>query len=278
MQKDLADSGRQLVAIIDPHIKRDENLYVYTEAKKLDILSKTREDKEYEGWCWTGSSAWVDFFNPKSWDWWINLFSFKKFKGSSRNLWIWNDMNEPAIFNGPEITMPKDNHHYGGWEHRDIHNINAIVFHNLTAQALINRETPSRRPFVLSRGFYIGTQRFGPTWQGDNLGTWEHLAASVKMTLSNSIAGMAWTGADVGGFFGNPSETMLVRWYQTGAFYPFFRAHAHIDTKRREPYLVAEPARGIIRDAIRLRYSLLPVWYTAFWQSHTLGLPIARFV
>jgi mannosyl-oligosaccharide alpha-1,3-glucosidase len=45
------------------------------------------------------------------------------------------------------------------------------------------------------------------------------------------------TGADVGGFFGNPEPDLLVRWYQVGAFYPFFRGHAHHDTKRREPWL-----------------------------------------
>ena len=35
---------------------------------------------------------------------------------------------EPSIFNGPEITAPKDNLHYGGWEHRDLHNINGMVY------------------------------------------------------------------------------------------------------------------------------------------------------
>lgn len=45
------------------------------------------------------------------------------------------------------------------------------------------------------------------------------------------------TGADVGGFFGNPETDLLVRWYQLGAYYPFFRGHAHHDTKRREPWL-----------------------------------------
>jgi alpha 1,3-glucosidase len=44
-------------------------------------------------------------------------------------------------------------------------------------------------------------------------------------------------GADVGGYFGNPGPDLLVRWYQLGAFYPFFRGHAHQDTKRREPWL-----------------------------------------
>lgn len=52
---------------------------------------------ELEGWCWTGSSAWVDWLHPKSWDWWIGLFTFEKFKGSTRNLFIWNDMNEVSL-------------------------------------------------------------------------------------------------------------------------------------------------------------------------------------
>ena len=35
---------------------------------------------------------------------------------------------QPSIFNGPEITMQKDSVHYGGWEHRDVHNINGMLF------------------------------------------------------------------------------------------------------------------------------------------------------
>jgi alpha 1,3-glucosidase len=84
--------------------------------------------------------------------------------------------------------------------------------------------------------------------------------------------------ADVGGFFGNPDEEILVRWYQSGAFHPFFRAHAHLDTKRREPYLFDEPTRGYIRDYLRLRYSLLPSWYTAFFHASLSGTPIIRYV
>ena len=44
-------------------------------------------------------------------------------RGSSPSLYVWNDMNEPSVFNGPEVTMLKDAQHYGGWEHRDVHNI-----------------------------------------------------------------------------------------------------------------------------------------------------------
>ena len=47
-------------------------------------------------------------------------------------------------------------------------------------------------------------------------------------------------GADVGGFFGNPDAELLTRWNQVATFYPFFRGHAHLDTKRREPWLFGE--------------------------------------
>lgn len=69
---------------------------------------------------------------------------------------------------------------------------------------------------------------------------------------------------------------MLTRWYFVGAFSPFFRGHAKRGTERREPYLSAEPYKSIIRGIIRLRYSLLPVWYTAFRESSVTGLPVTR--
>ena len=36
-------------------------------------------------------------------------------------------MNEPSVFNGPEVTMHKDCRHYHGWEHRDVHNIYGML-------------------------------------------------------------------------------------------------------------------------------------------------------
>jgi mannosyl-oligosaccharide alpha-1,3-glucosidase len=71
---------------------------------------------------------------------------------------------------------------------------------------------------------------------------------------------------------------MLVRWYWVGAFSPFFRAHAHLDSKRREPYLLDEPHKSTVRNILRLRYSLLPVWYTAFRETSVTGLPLLRCV
>ena len=123
------------------------------------------------------------------------------------------------------------------------------------------------RPFILTRSAFAGSQRYAAIWTGDNTAEWGHLEASIPMCLSLSVAGMGFCGADVGGFFGNPDGELFVRWYQAAAFQPFFRSHAHIDTKRREPWLYSAGEMKLIREAIRSRYSLLPLWYTLFYEQ-----------
>ncbi|KAH6637014.1 glycosyl hydrolases family 31-domain-containing protein [Chaetomium tenue] len=277
MGEQLDSHGRKLVTIIDPHIKNVDKYPVVEELKSKEFGVMNKEGKLFEGWCWPGSSHWIDAFSPAAREWWSSLFKYDTFKGTMENTWIWNDMNEPSVFNGPETTMPKDNLHIGNWEHRDVHNLNGMTFQNATYHALITRKPGElRRPFVLTRSFFAGSQRVGAMWTGDNQAEWGHLKASIPMVLSQGIAGFPFSGADVGGFFGNPGKELLTRWYQAGAFYPFFRAHAHIDARRREPYLAGEPYTTIIGGALRLRYSLLPSWYTAFRQAHLDGTPVLK--
>lgn len=276
MQKQLDEHERKLVVIIDPHIKKEDGYPVVQELQSQDLAVKNKDAAQYEGWCWPGASFWIDAFNPAARAWWKTLFSYSKFTGTLPNAFLWNDMNEPSVFNGPETTMPKDNLHHDMWEHRDVHNLNGLTFHNATYEALLSRDPTSKRPFVLTRAFFAGSQRLGAMWTGDNQASWEHLAASVPMLLAQGVAGFPFAGADVGGFFGNPDKELLTRWYQAGAFYPFLRGHAHIDTRRREPYLAGEPYTGIITQALRLRYALLPAWYTAFHDAATHGAPIIR--
>lgn len=128
----------------------------------------------------------------------------------------------------------------------------------------------------MTRGFYAGVQRIGPVWTGDNMANWESLYYSNPMILSNGLGGVVFSGADVPGFFNNPTPELLVRWYQAAVYQPFFRAHAHIDTKRREPYLSEEPYRSMTRAALRERYALLPYWYTLFYEAYSTGTPMMR--
>ncbi|KAM5344995.1 hypothetical protein ACJ41O_010857 [Fusarium nematophilum] len=277
MGEQLDSHGRKLVVLIDPHIKKTDNYPVVDEMSSKDLAVHNKEDKPYEGWCWPGASYWIDCFKPEAIEWWKSLFQYDRFKGSLPNTFIWNDMSEPSVFNGPETTMPKDNIHHGNWEHRDVHNLNGLTFQNATFQALLSRKKGElRRPFILTRAFYAGAQRLGAMWTGDNQADWGHLATSIPMVLNQGVSGFPFAGADVGGFFGNPDKDLITRWYQAGAFYPFFRGHAHIDARRREPYLLGEPYTQIVTAALRLRYSLLPAWYTAFFHANRDGSPIVR--
>ena len=185
MGKQLDSHGRKLVTIIDPHIKNTGNYHVSDELKSKGLAVKNKEGKDFEGWCWPGSSHWIDAFNPAAINWWKSLFNYDSFKGTMENTFIWNDMNEPSVFNGPEVTMPKDNLHHDNWEHRDVHNINGMTFHNATYEALVSRKKgESRRPFVLTRSFFAGSQRLGAMWTGDNQASWEYLAAATPMILA----------------------------------------------------------------------------------------------
>ena len=208
-------------------------------------------------------------------------------------------MNEPSVFNGPEITMPKDARHRvkdGGpsskkasadaddgnfIEHREAHNVFGALFHSATARGLADRGRAAKgsdgdRPFVLSRAFFAGTQTVGPIWTGDNTASWPQLRVSVPMLLALGLAGLPSSGADVGGFFGDPDPELLTRWYQLGIYYPFFRGHAHLDTARREPWLSGEPHTSRVRRALRERYRILPYLYSVFREANVTGAPVMR--
>ncbi|XP_055018231.1 neutral alpha-glucosidase C isoform X2 [Boleophthalmus pectinirostris] len=276
LQRHLQKKKRKLVVISDPHIKLDPDWSLFLEARDSGHFVKDREGQIFRGCCWPGESCYLDFTNPATRAWYSRCFSLSNYKGSTSLLFVWNDMNEPSVFDGPEQTMPKDAVHSGGWEHRDLHNLYGFYQHMATAEGLLTRSGGQHRPFVLTRSFFAGSQRFGAIWTGDNVATWDYLKISIPMVLSLSVAGIAFCGADVGGFVQDPDPELLVRWYQAGALTPFFRGHSAKETKRREPWLFGEEVTAAIRDIIQQRYQLLPYWYTLFYWAHTVGQPPLR--
>uniref|UniRef100_A0A3P8XUH9 Neutral alpha-glucosidase AB n=1 Tax=Esox lucius TaxID=8010 RepID=A0A3P8XUH9_ESOLU len=275
MLQGLEDKRRKMVAIVDPHIKVDNSYKIHSEIRSRGFYIKNKDGGDYEGWCWPGNSGYPDFTNPEMRAWWASMFAYDQYEGSRENLYTWNDMNEPSVFNGPEVTMHKDAVH-GNWEHRDLHNIYGLYVQMATAEGLIQRSGGVERPFVLTRAFFAGSQRYGAVWTGDNAAEWDHLKITIPMCLSLGLVGVSFCGADVGGFFKSPSPELLVRWYQTGAYQPFFRAHAHLDTPRREPWLFGPENTALIREAVRQRYALLPYWYQLFYHAHRTGQPVMR--
>ncbi|KAK4536202.1 hypothetical protein CDCA_CDCA07G2227 [Cyanidium caldarium] len=265
LQRELATrSGRQLVTIVDPHIKSEPGYSVHEAARRHGWYVKQADGvTDYDGHCWPGRSHYIDFADAAVRQAWASRFTPEHYPFMTEHLHIWVDMNEPSVFSGPEGTMPKDARHVRGrWAHGQLHNIYGHYMQRATFQGLKQGRHGRQRPFVLSRSFFTGTQRYGAVWTGDNRADWAHLRVTVPMLLSMGVGGLSFVGADVGGFFGDPSPELLVRWYQVAAFQPFFRAHAHLDTKRREPWLFGEPYTAAIRAAIEERYALLPYWYT----------------
>jgi alpha 1,3-glucosidase len=181
-------------------------------------------------------------------------------------------MNEPSIFKGDESTFPKSVLHFGGLENRQVHNLYGLYNAAATSQAWANRQ---QRPFILTRSFFTGSQKYSWTWTGDNTASWEHLAVSVSMVLTSGIAGMPFTGADVGGFLKSPDGALLVRWFQVGAWvYPFFREHCHHKAARREPFMFEGEELEGMRRAVQDRYTFLPLWYAAARRANLTGLPV----
>ena len=277
MQEKLWSQGRRMVTIIDPHIKRDNNYYIHKEATAKGLYIKNG-DKDYDGWCWPGSSSYLDFTSEKVRSWWADQFAFDKYKGSTSSLFTWNDMNEPSVFNGPEVSMQKDLLNLRGEEHREWHNLYGMLFHQATGTGQIRRSpNEDTRPFVLSRSFFAGSQRYGAIWTGDNEARWSHLEVANPMLLSLNVAALSFVGADVGGFFGNPDAELMTRWMQAAAYQPFFRGHAHHDSIRREPWKFGEETMQRLRRAAMARYALLPFWYTVFYEASVTGMPVMRY-
>lgn len=87
-----------------------------------------------------------------------------------------------------------------------------------TFEGLQKRSKGALRPFILTRSFYAGSQRYAAMWTGDNLADWNHMRMSVPMCLTMAISGYSFCGADVGGFFKYPDAELFTRWYQVSSF------------------------------------------------------------
>lgn len=272
---DLAKIGFKTVAIIDPGIKVDPDYWVYQEGAQKGYFCKRADGALMEGDVWPGKCVFPDFTNPVVRKWWSGLFKKMADVGIRG---IWNDMNEPAVF---EIgTFPEDvRHDYDGdpCSHRKAHNVYGHLMSMATAEGLKKHLMP-QRPFVITRSCYSGAQRWTSVWTGDNMATWEHLWIASVMVQRLAVSGISFAGSDIGGFIGEPDGELYVRWVQLAVFHPFMRTHSASNETdfNQEPWSFGAKYEHIARKFIRLRYHLLPYIYTTFWQYATYGTPMLR--
>jgi alpha 1,3-glucosidase len=141
MQHHLSSVGRKMVTIVDPHIKRDSSYAVHIDAQAQNVYILDSQGKaEFDGWCWPGSSSYVDYTSPHARRWWASQFRLDKYIGSTLDLFTWNDMNEPSVFNGPEVSMGKNCVSRAGVEHREWHNLYGYYMQRATMEGQLLRQ------------------------------------------------------------------------------------------------------------------------------------------
>jgi alpha 1,3-glucosidase len=278
MLQNLSSTNRYLVVLSDCHFKMEEGYFVFDESLANDYFIKNLDGTVYVDEGWPGPSSWMDYLNPDARDYYSSLYLYENWNGTTPTLGgVWNDMNEASVFNNDtEKTFPYDLVHYGGVSNRDIHNMYNLLQVMATHKGLEDRDNGTRRPFILTRAHFAGTQRYAAFWTGDNTAEFGYIPISYSMCLNANLLGFVFCGADVGGFFDEPTEELLQRFVQSGAWLPFFREHSNIGSERREPYLFPEEVQNTLREAMKTRYAHLPVWYTLFYEHVRNGDPVIR--
>jgi len=273
----LHDRGFKSIWMIDPGVKAEKGYPVYDTGSAISAWVKTADGHEFNGPVWPGPCAFPDFTSPVVRDWWGGLYKDFLAKGVDG---VWNDMNEPAVFNSPDGTMPEGNLHAGGGAlppgpHLEYHNVFGMLMVR-ASRAGILKARPDKRVFVLTRSNYLGGQRYAATWTGDNGSGWPFLKASVPMSLNLGLSGQPFSGPDIGGYSGKTEPEVFAHWMALGAFYPFSRAHKSKGEPDSEPWTFGPEVETASRTALDRRYRLLPYLYTLFEDSSRTGLPIMR--
>ncbi len=112
--------------------------------------------------------------------------------------------------------------------------------------------------------------------------------------MNFNMFGIPLVGADICGFGLETTEELCTRWMQLGAFYPFMRNHNDlgkkvdlfffclifnfliIKIKDQDPASFSWEAQQIMKEALLMRYSLIPFWYTLHYEATTLSRTVIQ--
>lgn len=272
MTDELKKMNFHLVTIIDPGIKIEAGYPAYTTGKANDFFARYPDGKYYTGSVWAGRSHFPDFTKAAAREWWGENFKVLVDNGVTG---FWNDMNEPSAW-GQDIP-PLIQFGQGDTTAtlEKVRNIYGMQMARATYEGT-RKLMKGQRPFVLTRAAYSGIQRYSAMWTGDNNPTDEHMLLGYRLINSMGLSGESFTGMDIGGFSGDPTPQLMVRWMSLGVFTPMFRNHTAKNNLRHEPWIWGEDNLKQIRKDIGLRYELLPYIYSTFYESHESGMPVNR--
>lgn len=284
----LHGKGVHNVWMIDPGVAADkskfgpEGYFVFEQAMAGNHPVQKADSTTFFGEVWPGKCVFPDYTRKETREWWGGLYRDFMANGIDG---IWNDMNEPAVFNVPSKTMPEDNLHRadpdlgGNGPHLRYHNVYGMFMVKASREGIM-KANPEKRPFVLSRANFLGGHRYAATWTGDNSANWYHLENSIPMALNMGMSGQPFAGPDIGGFAGNGPAggegKLFARWMGFGALMPFARGHTGKGNIDKEPWAFGPEVESTCRDAINRRMRFMPYLYTLFQEASKDGLPVIR--
>lgn len=296
---EMKEQNIHLVPIIDAGVKIEEGYETYEEGVKNGYFCKDKDGKDFVAGVWPGRVHFPDVLDPKAREWFGEKYQFLTRMGIDG---FWNDMNEPALFYSDEglkeaidfvnqvskeniglqeffelkekvngiANNPKDYesfcHQFQGKTvpHNKVHNLYGYYMTRAAGEALDKLE-PDKRFLLFSRSSYIGMHRYGGIWTGDNMSWWSHLLLNIKMMPSLNMCGFLYTGADTGGFSGDTTEDLMLRWLEFSVFTPLFRNHAALATRKQEAYQFTD--KKTFANIIGMRYGLLPYIYSEYVKA-----------
>ncbi len=266
LSEKLEKRGVELVAIIDPGVKSDDGYAVYRDLSNMNGLA-VRNGEVYHNAVWPGDSVYPDYFDREVaryvTETTANFMRDYKISG------IWCDMNEPASFNGP---LP-DDVMCGEYCHDRWHNLYGEYMARATAAAF---ELEGKRPYVITRACFGTSAPFTIVWNGDNQSLRAHLKASLPQIATMGVCGFPIDGVDIGGFGGDCTKELLIRWIEANIFSPLLRNHSSMHTRSQEPFAFDGETTEIYGKFLRLRYDLAPYLYDLAHSAHECGEPIIR--
>lgn len=271
LTEEVGDMGIRIVTIMDPGVKVEKDYEIYETGIRESYFAKSPDGTVYENEVWPGDSVYPDFGRKEVRDWWGENYKALMDAGVSG---IWTDMNEPASFRG---ELPDDVVFYDEDRkstHAEQHNLYGHNMARATYHGL--KKLTGKRPFVITRACYSGSQKYTIGWTGDNHSMWGHLQMAIPQLCNLGLSGMPIVGTDIGGFSSDTTPELLCRWIELGCLSPFCRNHASTGTRAQEPWVFGEKTVNIYRKYLNLRYSLLPYLYDLFKQEEEQGMPIMR--
>jgi alpha-glucosidase len=264
MVASLYSQGIKVVTILDPGIKVDPDYDVYKEAISGGYVA-TLNGKTYENEVWPGLSVYPSFNEQKTRKWWSGLVCEWMKLGIAG---IWCDMNEPASFKGP---LP-DDVCFGGSKHDEIHNVYGHYMAMATYEGI--KAATKKRPFVITRACFAGTNAYSTVWTGDNQSIYSSLYWLASQQMSLALSGVAFFGSDIGGFGGDCPSELMNRWVEMGVFSPFMRNHSCLDSRHQEPYAYDKNTISNYRKWVYFRYRIVPYIYDALYKNSIDGSPV----